>query len=71
MTTQTLRTQTNATIGRQEQVEAGKLVNFIESGKKFFGMCFNTNYDGIKYSANTTIKEKSEIDAYLNGVGLV
>jgi hypothetical protein len=70
MTTQTLRAQTNAKIGRQ-QVEAGRLSNFVETGKKFFGMCFSTNCDGIKHSANTTIKEKAEIDAYLNGVGLV
>jgi hypothetical protein len=71
MTTQTLRTQTNATIGRQEQVEAGRLANFIETGKKLLGAQFNTNHTRINYSAKATLQHKAEIDAYLNGVGLV
>lgn len=71
MTTQIIRAQTDATIGRQQQVEAGRLANFIETVKQLLGAHFNTNHTGINYSAKATLQHKAEIDAYLSGVGLV
>ena len=69
MATQVIRIQTDAAVGHQGQVEAGRLANFIETGKKLLGTYFNFNHDGIVYSSKMTLKEKYEIDAYLNGVG--
>jgi hypothetical protein len=32
---------------------------------------FNINCEGIKFNPATSVKEKAEVNAYLNGVGLL
>jgi hypothetical protein len=71
MVTQVIRIQTDANLGRTEQVEAGKFTNFIETVKKLFGVQHSASHGGIEYSSKSSLKRKAEIDAYFAGVGLV
>ena len=51
----------------------GKIANFIETVKDLAGVYFNTNGGSTvldpSHRAKLTVEEKSEVDAYMNGVG--
>ncbi|MDP6664659.1 MAG: hypothetical protein QF477_11470 [SAR202 cluster bacterium] len=70
MATQAIGIQTKVT--RQEH-NPGRFARFMETLKELAGVCFNTNGGSTvmdpSHRAKLTVYEKSEVDAYLNGIG--
>ncbi|MDP7414947.1 MAG: hypothetical protein QF465_15245 [SAR202 cluster bacterium] len=70
MATQSIKIQVEVT--GQEQ-SAGKIAGFVETVKELAGMYFNTNGDSQimdpSHRAILTVRQKVEIDAYLNSAG--
>ena len=56
----------------QEQ-DSGKIAGFVETVKELAGLYFNTNGGSTvmdpSHRTKLTVHERSQIDAYMNGIG--
>ncbi|MDP6300740.1 MAG: hypothetical protein QF717_05390 [SAR202 cluster bacterium] len=70
MATQAIGVQVEVT---GQENNPGRIANFIETVKELADVYFNTNGGSTvldpNHRAKLTVREKSEVDAYMNGVG--